>query len=382
MQNASAQNGTRQAVVGLSLSLIFVFLVFFNGNRLGAVASKAAAAGASIEEPKAAASYISRSFSKSDDTKIEAFSASEAEPDKKTETVVQTVAPAQYETPADILKMAEEYQKKYKDASHTGEIKEIHYSSSNANVKSGSVFVKNTTSSHSLNIKSILSKRATLKIEDKSKPSVLIFHTHTTESYEMADNGWYTSKYATRSENPDRNMVRVGNAIEKELTNAGFSVIHDTTVHDLQYNGAYSRSRKTVEKILRENPSIQVVLDVHRDAIYQQDGTHIKTSAEINGKKSAQVMIIAGCVDGDVEDFPRWEENLVFALQLHKTAEDSYKGIMRPILFCNRKYNMDVTPCSLLLEFGSDSNTLDEAVYAGSLMGKSLALLLEDYVEK
>ena len=99
-----------------------------------------------------------------------------------------------------------------------------------------------------------------------------------------------------------------------------------------------------------------------------------------DGKKAAQIMIIAGCEDGKVTNFPRWEENLTFALQLQQTAETKYPGLMRPILFSARKYNMDVTPCSVLLEMGSDSNTLEEAVYSGRLIGTALAELLEKYI--
>ena len=80
-------------------------------------------------------------------------------------------------------------------------------------------------------------------------------------------------------------------------------------------------------------------------------------------------------------DFPRWEENLTFALQLQKTAETDYPGLMRPVLISARKYNMDVTPCSVLLEVGSDSNTLEEAEYSGHLIGKALGELLLKYSE-
>ena len=83
--------------------------------------------------------------------------------------------------------------------------------------------------------------------------------------------------------------------------------------------------------------------------------------------------------DGKVTNFPTWEQNLTFALQLQQTAETKYPGLMRPILFSARKYNMDITPCSVLLEMGSDSNTLEEAVYAGRLIGTALAELLLRY---
>ena len=93
-------------------------------------------------------------------------------------------------------------------------------------------------------------------------------------------------------------------------------------------------------------------------------------------------MIISGCESNGVEGFGSWHENLVFALDLQKTAEENAQGLMRPLFFCNRKYNMDVTPCSLLLEFGTDANTLEEAVYSAQLIGEALVKMLDKEVEK
>ena len=120
------------------------------------------------------------------------------------------------------------------------------------------------------------------------------------------------------------------------------------------------------------------MLDVHRDAVYTTETDHLKPVCEINGKKSAQVMIITGADGGPVASFPHWEDNLKFALALQKRVQSEYEGLMKPVYFCNRRYNMDVTPCSLLLEFGSDANTLDEAVYAASMLGMSLGRLINE----
>ena len=239
--------------------------------------------------------------------------------------------------------------------------------------------MRNTTASHSIDIAASVAKSASLSIENISEPLVLIFHTHTTECYELLDRNWYATDYITRIDDSARNMVRVGDAICEQLEAAGIGVIHDTEIHDAKYTGAYDRSRERIGAIMAEYPSIQVVVDVRRDAIQQQDGTRIKPVATIDGKKSAQIMIIAGCEDGKVTNFPTWEQNLTFALQLQQTAETKYPGLMRPILFSARKYNMDITPCSVLLEMGSDSNTLEEAVYAGRLIGTALAELLLRY---
>lgn len=281
-------------------------------------------------------------------------------------------------TPTDIIKLSEAYKKEYGNAKHDGKIIEKTYDRKSATSVFENITVRNTTPSHSINIEKSLNEKADLNITDKSKPTVLIFHTHTTESYQMINEGWYTKAYPTRHDDKNQNMVRVGNAICEELEKKGIGVIHDTEIHDRKYTGAYDNSRKTVEKILKENPTIQIVLDVHRDAIQQSDGTKIKPTFTYNGKKAAQVMIIAGCEDGKIEDFPNWEKNLTFALQLHKEIETMFPQMMRPVLFSARKYNMDVVPCSVLLEFGSDSNTLAEAEYSGRLVGMALS----EYIEK
>ena len=283
-----------------------------------------------------------------------------------------------YSTPQDILELSKAYKEKYSNAQHDGKILEKTYDKTSATSVFKNITVRNTTSSHSINIEKSLNQEAKLSISDKSKPTVLIFHTHTTESYQMTDEGWYTNSYPTRHNEKNQNMVRVGDAICKELEKSGIGVIHDTEIHDAKYTGAYDNSRATVEKILKENPTIQIVLDVHRDAIQQSDGTKIKPTFSFDGKKAAQLMIIAGCEDGKVKDFPNWAQNLTFALQIHQKTETMFPTMMRPILFSARKYNMDVVPCSVLLEFGSDSNTLAEAEYSGHLFGKALAAYIEE----
>ena len=89
-------------------------------------------------------------------------------------------------------------------------------------------------------------------------------------------------------------------------------------------------------------------------------------------------MIISGCDDGSM-DFPNWAQNLNFAIDLQKAMESKYPGLTRPIFFCYRKYNMYICPASLLIEIGSNSNSLNEAIYAGELMGNALADLLLSY---
>ena len=214
------------------------------------------------------------------------------------------------------------------------------------------------------------------EIEKNGEPQVLIMHTHATESYEPYERDFYDSSFNSRTTDPNMNMAAVGDAIAEQLEAAGIAVLHDTTMHDYpSYNDSYDRSRETVQKILEENPSIKIVLDIHRDAIERESGERIAPVAEINGKNAAQVMIISGCDDGTM-DMPNYLKNFRFASLLQQQLESDYQGLTRPILFDYRKYNPDLTTGSILIEVGGHANSVDQAVYSGELIGKSLAKAL------
>ena len=284
-------------------------------------------------------------------------------------------------TPDDIVKLMKEAKEQSKNDKKDGAISQWQYTNEGVTDKFGVVKVKNVNKTQ-IDIEKLLSQRADLSVS-KDEPSVLIFHTHTTETYQLVDRDYYPTNNVTRSEDSSRNMVRIGDAICEQLENAGIKYIHDTKIHDKRYTGAYDNSRETAVEYMKKYPTIQVVLDVHRDAVERTDGTKIRPVATINGKKAAQIMIISGCQEegNGLTEFPDWKENLVFALQLQKIAEENFEGLMRPIYFCPRMYNMNLTHCSLLLEIGSDSNTLEEAEYAGSCIGNALAKLLKEYGE-
>lgn len=214
------------------------------------------------------------------------------------------------------------------------------------------------------------------QIAKDEMPQVLIMHTHTTESYEPYDRDFYDSSFSSRTTDVTKSVVAVGNEIENELRNSGIGVIHDTTVHDYpHYDGSYQRSYETVKQILAENPTIKVVLDIHRDAISLENNTRIAPTTTIDGKKAAQVMIISGCDDGTM-NMPNYLKNFRFASLLQQQMESDYPTLTRPVLFDYRNYNQELTTGSLLLEIGSHANSIDEAVYTGELVGKSLVKAL------
>ena len=212
---------------------------------------------------------------------------------------------------------------------------------------------------------------------DSDQPQVLIYHTHATESFELTERDFYDSDFSTKTTDPEKSIIAVGDEICMQLEAAGIPYIHDTLVHDYpSYNGSYQSSRETVQQILEEYPSIKIVLDIHRDGIELEDGTRLSPVTEINGKKAAQIMIISGCDDGTM-NMPNYLKNFHFASYLQSKLESSYNGLTRPVLFDYRFYNQDLTTGSLLIEVGSHGNSLDQVKYSGELIGKTLAEIIK-----
>ena len=286
-------------------------------------------------------------------------------------------------TPSDILSVTGKLQSDFlsADFSSDGIVKEITYTTQQATDTLGDVSVRNVTENADTRLNERLAEPFILPSADTKKPLVLVYHTHTTESYIPFDDGSFSSAYPTRNTDENANMIKVGEALCSVLEANGISVIHDRTVYDEKYNGAYEKSREGVKALLVRYPSVLITLDIHRDAIYYNDTTRVKPVTEINGRKAAQLMIISGAEGGNADAFPDWETNLRFALQLHKTANSKYEKLMKPLYFCNRKYNMDLTPYSLLIEVGTDVNTLEEATHSARLLGDSLAYLIKESIK-
>lgn len=258
-----------------------------------------------------------------------------------------------------------------------GKIVSAHYqqSSGEGYIPCGTASIKNCTALPDAEVAQIITEGLPFAIDPASDaPQVLIMHTHATETYELADNGWYDPDFTCRSTDTAVNMAAVGARIAAQLNAAGIVTLQDTTLHDYpSYNGSYAKSNETVRRYLAEYPSIKVVLDVHRDAIEQPDGTRVKPLAEIDGKPCAQVMIICGADKGG--NLPNFRENLRFAAAWQAVMERRSPGLTRPVLFDYRYYNQDLTTGSLLIEVGGHANTLEEALNAGDLVGAALAEL-------
>lgn len=215
-----------------------------------------------------------------------------------------------------------------------------------------------------------------LDINEKTgEPLVLIYHTHTCESF-MPFGYVYDEDYPVRSVDCSKNITAVGDALCEALASRGISSVHDCTVHDEpMFTGAYYRSADSMLEILEEYPSIVIAIDIHRDGIINADGSITAPVAEINGKTAAQFMIITGC-DSEDTPLPDYRENLKLACLIQNAAEDSYPSLARPIMFDYRTYNQPLFEGNLLIEIGSQANTFEEAEYCGELLGISIARAL------
>lgn len=239
-------------------------------------------------------------------------------------------------------------------------------------------YVKNTTGQE-INFNEFLKRNPDIHIKNTNEPQVLIMHTHTSESYLNKDQNFFYENFYPRSLDNNKNVTQVGKAIVETLTKNGINAVHSTVFHDSpSYNGSYSRAAQTIKKNLEEFPSIQVVIDIHRDSMGSKESGKIKPVFTYKDKKASQLMIISGCDPNNTMGFPNWEKNLVFALKLQKYCESMFPGITRPLNFSKVKYNENLTPGSLLIEIGSDVNTLQESMYTGTMLGEALSQLLND----
>ena len=237
-------------------------------------------------------------------------------------------------------------------------------------------YIKNHTGLD-IDFESLLSEELPFEIEDNGSAQVLIYHTHTSESYMDEDVDYYFESFYSRTQNNDYNVTSVGNVLADTLNSNGIKTLHDTTVHDLTYNGSYDRSMQTIQSIMEHNTDIRVVIDIHRDAI-GSDSYKVKPVFEYDGKQGAQIMIMSGCdTDGEM-GFENWEENLNFALKIQNQAEKMYPGMTRPLNFGYFAYNEYLCNGSLLIEVGTDANTIEEAEYTAELLGNVLAEVLKE----
>ena len=243
---------------------------------------------------------------------------------------------------------------------------------------SGGLSIKNT-SGYDIDIDSVLSAGCPIRLET-GKPQILIIHTHSSEAYSPAGLDKYDDLGTNRTLDQNLNVIRIGKELAKIFEDCGLNVIHDTQVFDYpSYTGSYNRSCEAVEKYLADYPSIKIVIDLHRDALCSDTVTY-KTTATEQGVCASQVMLFVGS-DASGLKLPNWRQNLSLALYLQNAVCQSYPSLMRPITLTKYRYNQHLSPGSMILEVGSNGNTLQEALAAirlfGNAAGPAIAALVE-----
>ena len=207
-----------------------------------------------------------------------------------------------------------------------------------------------------------------------AEPTVLILHTHATESYEKGPGEAYRESSAYRTLDEDYNMISVGDRLAQLLEDGGIGVVHDQALHDHpSYNGSYNHARKSISQYLEEHPSIRLVLDLHRDAS-DNYSNQMRTQAWVDGQSSAQLMLVVG-TDGSGLSHPNWEENLALALKLHTQCERIAPGIMRYVNLRAQRFNQDLSAGALIVEVGAAGNTHAEALTATEVLAKAILSL-------
>ena len=200
-------------------------------------------------------------------------------------------------------------------------------------------------------------------------PQILIYHTHSQEGYKDS-----------RAGDDSTTVVGVGDYLTQLLEDKGFQVLHHKGKYDVgDRDHAYSNAAGPVEQLIKENPSIQVVIDLHRDGVNEKT----RLTTEINGKKTAQIMFFNGLsrttATGDIEYMknPYIENNLAFSFQMQLAAAETYPGFTRRIYLKGYRYNMHFCPKSMLVEVGAQTNTVKEAKNAMEPLAELLAKVLK-----
>ena len=208
-------------------------------------------------------------------------------------------------------------------------------------------------------------------------PLILIVHTHATEAYTPTAEDDYEPAGEYHTTDTAHSVVQVGQVLADRLSARGIAAINDDTLNDLEsYNDSYLRSAEVIEEYLEKYPSIQMVIDLHRDAIEDAEGGQLAMTAELDGEACARLLLVMGTnVSGMYH--PNWQDNLSCALKLQALAEKRNPGWFRQLSLRSQRYNEHLTPCSILLEVGAAGNTLDEAVRSAERFGDLLADLIE-----
>ena len=204
--------------------------------------------------------------------------------------------------------------------------------------------------------------------------NVLIFHTHTCESYTPSENFQYQQTGTYRTTDLNYNVARVGTELKCQLNSYGYNVLQDKTYHDYPaYSGSYGRSLTTVENLLKQNVNTDVVIDLHRDAI--GDYSYAPT-VQIGEESAARLMFVIG-TDGGGLEHANWNENLKFAVKVQEKANELYPGLFKPIILRNSRYNQHLSKAACIIEVGATGNTMEQCLNSMKYLAKVMSEVMK-----
>lgn len=197
--------------------------------------------------------------------------------------------------------------------------------------------------------------------------NIIIFHTHSCESYTSSEKYPYTPTGNYRTTDLNYTVTRVGTELENQLKNYNFNVVHNQDYHDYpSYNGSYTRSLKTVEGILETAPS-DIIIDLHRDAVGSR--SDYAPTVKIGDEEAAQIMFVIGTNNGGLWH-PNWNQNLKFAVKVQEKAEELYPGLFKPIMLTKSRYNQHTGKYANIIEVGATGNTLEQCLNSMKYLAK------------
>lgn len=220
-------------------------------------------------------------------------------------------------------------------------------------------------------------KNEKLKFSLKKKDTeVIIYHTHTTETYSKSKDLNYEASGEFRTLDKNANVVRVGKYLKELLEKKDVKVYHDTEYYDYpSYNLSYSKAGKAILALTKKYTGANVVLDIHRDALGSQTEIY-RPIVNINGKDVAQILLVVGTNQGGLKH-PNWRENLKFALKLQEVANEKYPGLCRYVSLRKERFNQQVTNGALIVEMGATGNTMEEVLRSTELFSEILLEVIE-----
>ncbi len=246
-------------------------------------------------------------------------------------------------------------------------------------VSPGSGIAINNETSYTVSGDVVAASAPVFPLSDKEEPQVLILHSHATESYAPTDKYRFSHTSEDRTTDRKYNMVRIGAELKKELEKRDVGCVHITDLFDYpEYNNSYARSCTAVQKALEKNPSIKIVLDLHRDSIVNSDGVKTKLTTTIDGEKVAQVMLVVGTDELGLKH-DNWKTNLKFAAHFQKFLLKENENFARPINLRTSRFNGHTAPGAVIVEVGTGANTIEEALASVKYIANAVENLINSY---